>query len=390
MFPFASLERRLTVYKVSPHKILPLFKSTSHDVYQFVFPDSEFCTPFCCDFAHSAHEGHLVAIGDEEGRLSLLRTDKDNHIHHSQYHHSFYCHRHGISDVKWSQDDTMLLTASHDRLVRLWDTETRSSLADFVGHDDVVKSVNWHPYNEHLLVTGSKDGSFRIWDTRFNQKPAMDSVEDGPSAPVYNCITAISNAHDYGQNTKTTRTSHVEPNIIRSVTCALFVNREETKVISSGSADGSIKLWDIRTCRSAQALESTVFESEGGRRYGVTDLKMDRSGTRLLSACKDNSIYMHYLVDLTKPATRLTDPEFKLGGFDIRISISADDHFVMAGSDDKDIFVWELDAPKRQPFRYEGHTRKVTGVSWSKFTTHQFASCSEDFTARIWNFGYSD
>lgn len=148
MFPFASLERRLTVYKVSPHKILPLFKSTSHDVYQFVFPDSEFCTPFCCDFAHSAHEGHLVAIGDEEGRLSLLRTDKDNHIHHSQYHHSFYCHRHGISDVKWSQDDTMLLTASHDRLVRLWDTETRSSLADFVGHDDVVKSVNWHPYNE--------------------------------------------------------------------------------------------------------------------------------------------------------------------------------------------------------------------------------------------------
>lgn len=216
-----------------------------------MFPDSEFCTPFCCDFAHSAHEGHLVAIGDEEGRLSLLRTDKDNNMNHAQYHHSFYCHRHGISDVKWSQDDTMLLTASHDRLVRLWDTETRSSLADFVGHEDVVKSVNWHPYNERKKEKKKKkrekftDGlwkkKYRFTHYRIKRwifsylgysiqpktsywfryekegereiDPTVLIVEDVPSAPVYNCITAIANAHDYGQNNKTTRTSQVEPNV---------------------------------------------------------------------------------------------------------------------------------------------------------------------------------
>lgn len=42
----------------------------------------------------------------------------------------------------------MLLTAATDRLVRLWDVEVETSLAEFSGHGDVVKSVNWHPSNE--------------------------------------------------------------------------------------------------------------------------------------------------------------------------------------------------------------------------------------------------
>ncbi|CEI95562.1 hypothetical protein RMCBS344292_09745 [Rhizopus microsporus] len=103
----------------------------------------------------------------------------------------------------------------------------------------------------------------------------------------------------------------------------------------------------------------------------------------------DNSIYMHYLTDLTKPAIKYTDEEFKLGSFDIRISISPDDQFIMAGSYDKDIFVWEIDGNQKKAHKFEGHTRKVTGVAWNKYSMKQFVSCSEDFTARIWNLDYS-
>lgn len=89
----------------------------------------------------------MLAVGDEEGRLTLLRTDKENDINSVDFHHSFYCHPQPILDVKWSQDDTMLVTALIDRLARVWDVDTRTCLAEFPGHKDAVKSVNWHPSN---------------------------------------------------------------------------------------------------------------------------------------------------------------------------------------------------------------------------------------------------
>ncbi|KAI7886883.1 WD40-repeat-containing domain protein [Mucor mucedo] len=354
-------------------------------IYQFIFPDREFCTPFQCDFSHRAYDGHLLAIGDEEGRLSLLRTDMDNDVRNQEHHVSFYCHKQTISDVKWSADDSMLLTSSHDRVIRLWDSETRTSLAEFSGHTDVVKSVNWHPTNEHLIITGSKDGSFSIWDTRYQQKKT-ENMDDALSIPVYSPICNVAAAHnDVKTVTKTLSRSGVRPLFIRSVTCAVFSGNDENRVVTSGSVDGSIKLWDVRAGRTAKAIESTIFENESGKRHGITDMKVDRSGTRLFSSCMDNSVYMHYLSDLTKPARKFVDKDYKVGSFDIRIALSPNDEFLLSGSHDQDLFVWDVEGTSNKAYQYQGHSKKVTGVTWSKRHLNQFASCSEDFTARIWN-----
>lgn len=146
----------------------------------------------------------------------------------------------------------------------------------------------------------------------------------------------------------------------------MFLNMDEQKVITSGSVDGSIKLWDIRAGRTAKAIQTTVFENDLGKKHGITDLKIDSSGKRLFSSCMDNSVYMHYLTDLTKPARKYVDPEYKVGSFDIRLSLSPDDQFLLSGSHDKDLFVWEVDRPLSKAYKYEGHTKKVTGVAWSK------------------------
>jgi denticleless len=200
----------------------------------------------------------------------------------------------------------------------------------------------------------------------------MVYIDDLNKMPIHKAIKSIHDAHAYSTPKVKSKSSKAgpEPSCIRSVTSALFLNLDEEKIITSGSSDGSIKLWDVRAGRSARVLASTVFEAKSGKRHGIADMKIDSSGTRLFSACKDNSVYMHYLADLTKPALRFSDPDYMVG-FDNRISLSPDDRFLLSGSVDKDIFVWEVDYPQASAYKYEGHTQKVTGVSWNRKSVNQ-------------------
>ncbi|KAI8876599.1 WD40 repeat-like protein [Backusella circina FSU 941] len=374
---------------VSSQPILNLFTNPSNMAFQFIYPSNELCIPGHCDYAHFLHGGSCLAVGDEDGRVTLLRTDHDNDSQDNEVHGSFYCHSSMITDVKWSNDDSMMLTSGNDKLIKLWDTETTSALATFEGHCDALKTVNWHSVDEHMFISSSMDGSFKIWDTRLKQVPASDP-DDVSRIPVYNSIKSIENAHnDQNQTTKGKKKNGVRPRILRSVTCALFLDSGDTQVITSGSNDGAIKLWDIRAGRTPQVIASSLFQSSTGTKKGITDLKLDHSGTRLFSACFDNHIYMHYLSDLSQPARRYTDPELRLNSFDTRVSISPDDKFLLSGSESGDVYMWSVDGSKNKAHIYKAHTARSTSVAWNRTQYYQFATCSEDFTTRIWGIDFN-
>jgi U3 small nucleolar RNA-associated protein 15 len=75
---------------------------------------------------------------------------------------------------------TSVITASHDKTVRVWDLPTESTTFTYDGHGDYVQCVDVFKQHSHLMVTGSYDHTLRLFDTRASTEPVHAIHLDHP------------------------------------------------------------------------------------------------------------------------------------------------------------------------------------------------------------------
>lgn len=72
-------------------------------------------------------------------------------------------HNNSVQALAATPDGRLLVSASWDRTVRVWDLATGRAVHVFEGHDQYVESVGITP-DGRSAVSGSVDGSVRVWD----------------------------------------------------------------------------------------------------------------------------------------------------------------------------------------------------------------------------------
>eukprot|EP00042_Codosiga_hollandica_P018906 m.57055 g.57055 ORF g.57055 m.57055 type:complete len:133 (-) comp48994_c0_seq3:399-797(-) len=78
---------------------------------------------------------------------------------------TLYMHKIGVNSVRWNMNGNHLLTASRDKLIKIFDIRTMRELQIFRGHTDEVDSIAWHPIHETLFSSGGSSGSLMFWMT---------------------------------------------------------------------------------------------------------------------------------------------------------------------------------------------------------------------------------
>ena len=73
-------------------------------------------------------------------------------------------HSHGIVAVAFSPDGQLVISASYDKTVRMWETATGICLSELEGHSDPVTAVVFSPGGQ-MITSASRDKTVRIWDT---------------------------------------------------------------------------------------------------------------------------------------------------------------------------------------------------------------------------------
>lgn len=198
---------------------------------------------------------------------------------------SFLAHENSIFDISWIKGDALMLTASGDQTIKVWDVEHQIDVGVMRGHSGSVKSLSVNPDNSDIFVSGSRDGCFAFWDIR-----TRVAVQSNSNEISYRPVAMVKQAHtDSKANKRRSR------GVATSVTCVVYV-KDERMVATAGAKDGVVKFWDSRNLQVPVVQtppEGPEEFKEGSRLHGISGLSLDPAGTRLIAARVDSRIHMY-------------------------------------------------------------------------------------------------
>lgn len=122
----------------------------------FIQPASDWCGfGNAWAFAYFPARG-LAASGDGDGQVSVWKEGLE------QAFAKLVGHRFAITSLDFSQDGSLVASASREGDVRVWDVEAKRQVYLLAGHPTIPKVVRWAPNGRDLWV-GLHDGTLWCW-----------------------------------------------------------------------------------------------------------------------------------------------------------------------------------------------------------------------------------
>ncbi|RAL07840.1 WD40 repeat-like protein [Aspergillus homomorphus CBS 101889] len=284
-------------------------------------------------------------------------------------------HNDSVRSIVFSHDSKILASASYDKTIKLWDTDSGTCLQTLEGHDALVFSIVFS-HNSKLLASASGDNTVKLWDT--DSGACLQTLEDH-DASVWSVVFSHNSkllASASGDNTvklwDTDSGTCLQTLKGHDAWVHCIVFSHNSKLLASASGDKTIKLWDTNSSACLQRLE--------GHDASVFSIVFSHESKLLASASGDNTVK---LWDTDSGACLQT-----LEGHDTpvwSVVFSHDSKLIASASDDKTVKLWDTGSGTCLQ-TLEGHDAPV----WSVVFSHDsklLASASNDKTVKLWDTG---
>jgi WD40 repeat protein len=279
----------------------------------------------------------------------------------------FKGHENGVKSIAISNN--LLVSASKDQTIKVWDINTETEIRTCYGHDNEVTSVSFSP-DGNQAISGDLDGIIILWDIKdcqvihkFSNTTKVKSVSWSPNG-LY-----VLSAHDNGMiklwDIKAKQELRSFSGHTDQVSDVSF-SSDSSKVLSA-SKDTTIKLWDVETGKEIRTF--------AGHTKWVVSAAFSKDGLFAVSSSKDNTIRRWNIE--TGEHTIISD---QIWASDV--SFVQDNDHAISGGKDQVLKVWDLKTGQ-SICELTGHKGTITSVAVSKDNKIIF-SASLDKTIKQW------
>jgi NACHT domain- and WD repeat-containing protein len=380
-----------------------------------------------------AHEAEIYSCNFSPSGENLITTSADKTfkcwlIDLSSEATSFIGHTEVVWKCCYSPDLKWIASVSADKTIKIWEVATAREVGTMFGHTSDVLSCSFLPEGDRL-VTSSWDGTIRIWDvtwlnklnTRMRnleiQTDAFSSEDqlwlscafspDGlqmlagseDKLKLWDVTTGLLLAKS-AKHKDFVRNCAFSPDgewIMSSASSQIyFWNRHlrkkfkklnhnnliedcqispDSKEVLSGSDDGRLNIWDIKT----KKLKTTLINLEK-EEISLTASAAATNWQWAATGTNDGDII---IVDLNDKQRYTINKAHD--GIVMSLAISPDCKFLASGGNDMMVKIWDLNNNQVEPLAImKRHTLPILFVTFSP-NGQYLASSSRDGTLKLWD-----
>ena len=285
-------------------------------------------------------------------------------------------HTANINAVAFHPQLPVIVSASDDKTIRLWDRNTQQLLTVLTGHRSSVRSIAFSPNDETLIASASDDKTIHLWNWQAATRLAIlqghqASVRSITFSPDGKLLISGSWDKTIGiwQVETVTKVATFRGHSLQINAVAL---NEDATWLASGSADRTARLWQFQTSEIGLSAPLQFPPQETakqsilvGHTWAVTAVAFSPDGQLLATGSNDNTVKLWH-VQTGELLHTLTGHSWSVAA----LQFSSDSQHLFSGSWDQTIKVWQAKTGEELA-TLRGHTDAIHTIGVTCDFTNQ-------------------
>ncbi|KAL9353069.1 hypothetical protein Peur_055749 [Populus x canadensis] len=280
--------------------------------------------------------GHLILSAGMDTKVKIWDV-----FNSGKCMRTYMGHSKAVRDISFCNDGSKFLTASYDKNIKYWDTETGQVISSFsTGKIPYVVKLNPDDDKQNILLAGMSDKKIVQWDMNTGQ------------------IT-----QEYDQH-------------LGAVNTITFVDNNRRFVTSSD--DKSLRVWEF-------GIPVVIKYISEPHMHSMPSISLHPNMNWLAAQSLDNQILIYSTRERFQLNKKKRFAGHIVAGYACQVNFSPDGRFVMSGDGEGKCWFWDWKSCK--VFRtLKCHEGVCIGAEWHPLEQSKVATCGWDGLIKYWQY----